>query len=140
MDTSRPKVAVSRTQIGLGLACLICGIVAGSGFWYLVEPAWIWDRYPDVVQIRNSGTAPLLNVRLQFSGGECALSTLPGKTKRTLLLNVIGESGLSLEFEDQAGMKHGDKLDVYLEPGYGGTVQLNVDDHNKVVCQSKASP
>ena len=112
----------------------IAAIVAGFG------PTMIWDGYGEVVILTNKGSKPLSDLVLRFAGGECRLSVLPANTQRTLIMNLYGESPISLSFTDAAGSKHGSAQEIYLEPGYKGTVDISVDSANKVVWKNNTEP
>jgi hypothetical protein len=98
------------------------------------------DDYGDLVKIENRGTKPIFKVTLGFSGGECKLDLLPQNSWRNLIVNVRGESALSLSFVDGSGAEHKKDIDVYLEPGHGGSVNIFVDSANNVTYQNPVSP
>ena len=113
---------------------IIVALQAGCG------PTLLWDGYGNIVVLRNKGQKALSNVVLTFPGGESKLSLLPENSDRTLIMNLRGESGLSFSFTDWAGKKHEEYKDIYLEPGYKGSVYITIDSANHVIWENNTEP
>jgi len=111
-------------------------LIMVSGF----GPTVILDGYAIPVFLFNSGNRPISDVHLGFSGGECKLDVLPGLCQRVLLINVRGESGVNVSFTDSDKQQHGSAMDVYLEPGYKGSINASIDSKNNVVWKSNIEP
>ncbi|MBS2010082.1 MAG: hypothetical protein JST01_23740 [Cyanobacteria bacterium SZAS TMP-1] len=103
-------------------------------------PTIIWDRYGNVIVLTNKGEKALSDVVVSFAGGDCKLSVLPAQSNRILIMNLHGESPLSLSFTDAAGAKHGSAEEIYLEPGYKGSVDISIDSANKVIWKNNTEP
>ena len=125
-------------------ACIGAGLI-GSFFIVSIAialklgfgPTLLWDGSGNIVVLSNIGTKPLSSVVVSFSGGDCTLSVLP---ENSLIMNLHGESPISLSFVDAAGTKHGSADEIYLEPGYKGTIDVSVDSNYKVTWKNNTEP
>lgn len=79
------------------------------------------DRKVDVT-IENKGIHPLKSATLYVSGNSYALGDIDPNKSKSVELEVTGESHIELA---QAGGKRL-IIEVYIEPGYGGSVQAIV--------------
>lgn len=135
----RSSTGVSNsTKIIIGIAVAL--IAGWCIFWvpyFGLSPKYITDRYPEIVAVENGGTRAIADVVLRFSGGEIRLTEIPGRTGRTVLVNVLGESGLDLQFTDSAGKEHRKAIDVYLEGNSTGEIILEIDPTGNVVCKDR---
>jgi hypothetical protein len=99
-----------------------------------------WNSYGNVVFLKNASHKPLSNIIIKFSGGESRLETLPINADRVLIVNVRGESGLSVLFTDEYGARHEGRLNVYLEPGYKGHIDVSISPQYNLIWKDFVFP
>lgn len=117
-------------------AASLCSVLAALAvaccLWLFLGPTILWNTEADIVLVANDGPKPIQDLTLTFSGGECNLTTIPEHSRRTLLANIRGESGLSIKFKDSSGLEHGDRLEIYLEGGGRDSINIRIDSNNKI--------
>jgi hypothetical protein len=91
------------------------------------------------VVLTNQGSSPVRNVRVWFSGGSDIVSEVRAGAQERMRVRPRSESGLRLEFVDSQGGQHSEPINVYIEPGYGGRVTIEIDDDNKVSWHDEVS-
>jgi hypothetical protein len=80
------------------------------------------------VSVANFTSKPVRTVRLLYKGGEfCVPDLEPGQTIMGTIY-PLGETDLSLYVEQAEGKVTSEKIDVYLEPGYRGRVDISITD------------
>ena len=97
-------------------------------------------EFGDVVVIANNGNRPISNIVLRFQGGQCSLDQIPQKNKRSLLVNVAGASDLFLTFKDSSGKQHKTPIDIYIEPFWQGSVNIQIGDNGETKFQNWMRP
>ena len=56
-----------------------------------------------------------------------------------MLIEPTGESSLTISFTDSAGNTISKQADIYLEPGYQGTISVTVRPADQIDVQSNVS-
>lgn len=74
------------------------------------------------VTIENGGSIPLESVVLHVTGNRYSLGDIPPNSSKSVDVKVEGESDIELSHANGNRFK----VDVYLEPGYGGSVHATV--------------
>lgn len=88
----------------------------------------------------NRSAVVLDDVRLEYSGGSAPIGRLsPGET-RSVRITPRGESGLQIGFRDPGGVVHEQKVDVYFETGYRGTLEIAIDQDLNVTWSGTLRP
>ncbi len=85
-----------------------------------------WLRPAVQVTVENSAGFPLRGARLRIRGQDVPIEDVAPATKRTVLLRPSGETGLAIEFADPSGRACHQDLDVYLDRGLNGEIQVLV--------------
>lgn len=99
---------------------IILGIaVIGAGAFLL------WPRGVKVV-VGNTGTAAMRDMRVVVTGGSYTLGDLRPGESRGVHVKPSGESSITLQYADAGGGPQSVDLDCYIEPGYAGSVSVDV--------------
>ena len=89
----------------------------------------VYNRYlrPGVyVELRNSTGKTLTSVTVHVTGRSYDLGDLnPGETNE-IRVEPTSESDVDIEFVDAAGLRQGLKAECYIEPGYRGSIRIDV--------------
>ncbi len=91
-----------------------------------------------VITVVNASGAELGGVELLYSGGKTPVGRLRAAESRTFPIDVRGESDLRLQFLDARG--HDEKIDVYIENGYRGSLTIAVQPNLKVRWKGRVRP
>lgn len=80
------------------------------------------------VTVQNTGTGPLRSVVLHVTGASYKLGDIAVGESATMRVKPTGESHLEIEFTDSDGNTQ--RLDAggYFEPGYRGTIRVEIED------------
>jgi hypothetical protein len=91
--------------------------------------AGIFLNDPKGVQVTvvNQGQNPITDVRLTFTGGSHDIGDLPPNEPVQFNLEPSGESSVTVSFSDSLGNSQSRLVDVYVEPGYDGTLLIFID-------------
>jgi hypothetical protein len=89
--------------------------------------------------INNSGQR-LSNTVVTFTGGHASFGELQPNETRTLPIHSSGESHATISFSDTSGNVHKKEIDIYLESGHRGLLQIMVDPNLEVTYQNSLSP
>lgn len=84
------------------------------------------------VKIDNQHSAPMKNVVVQFTGGQQELGTVAPNSTAETYINPTGESALDVAYQLGEGTPKKDKIDIYLEPGYGGEIVIFLSQDGKL--------
>ena len=79
------------------------------------------------VDVTNEGSAPILNLKISFKGGDRTLSKLGVGSTHEFVVKPTGESDITLSFSDASGNSRSQAVDVYLEANYQGRIDIKVD-------------
>jgi hypothetical protein len=85
-----------------------------------------WLRPAVQVTIEDSAGFPLRNARLRIRGQDVPIEEVAPAAKRSVLVRPSGETGLAIEFVEPAGRLCHQDLDVYLDHGLNGEIQILV--------------
>ena len=78
------------------------------------------------VEVKNGTGFPMRDTRLKIRGEQASIGTVRPAEYRSARLRPRGETGLMLEFTDPSGHACQKDLDVYLDNGYAGRVDVFV--------------
>ncbi len=102
-------------------------------YWYVFGVPCIYTFRGNILVINNNSFHYLMNVKAEFNGGKCLISSIPPENQRVILLYPDAKSGVSVTFADKLGKIHGDYLDVFLGPSqYNSTIVVNIDNNNQL--------
>lgn len=85
-----------------------------------------WPRGVQVT-VTNRGPDSLSNVSVHVTGNVHPLGTLGVGESRTVAVRPTSESGVELEFTDRSGQRVRLNASCYLEPGYRGTIEIELE-------------
>lgn len=80
------------------------------------------------VVVRNTGETALCAVVLHVTGNAHPLGDLAPSASKEATVEPTSESDLEIEFVDDGGHKLRLGVDVYIEPGYRGTIWVSIKD------------
>jgi len=80
-----------------------------------------------MIKIKNNSGKSISNVSLYYTGGVKKINTLSNMQVWEGNLNPTGESNLKIELFDDKNKKHFSLIDVYLEKGYSGYIDIEID-------------
>jgi hypothetical protein len=83
--------------------------------------------YPPLnVRVQNSSGLPIEEARVTIKGAEIFIGPVPPSETRTGTLRPKKDSGMVLSFKDSNGRACRQNLDVYVDNGFGGDLDLLV--------------
>jgi hypothetical protein len=85
-----------------------------------------WLQPAVQVHVKNGTGFPMRDTQLKIRGEQVSIGTVRPAEDRSARLRPCGETGLSLEFTDPTGHACQKDLDVYLDNGYAGRVDVLV--------------
>lgn len=85
------------------------------------------------VTIENRGTKPLQSVVLKVTGNSYDLGDIAPSKSKAIGIEVTGES--HLEIQQSSGKQF--VVDVYIEPGYGGSIHVVVTRDTVISIKNK---
>jgi hypothetical protein len=91
------------------------------------------------VLVNNASAANLSSVEVRFAGGTNPLPRLGAGATFKSKVRPCRESALMLAFVDVDGRAHATEVDVYLEPGYGGSIEITVGRNAQVTWSNKST-
>jgi len=81
----------------------------------------------------NESDSPITEISVEYNGGTIELPLLNPKSKENARIFPAGETDLTLKYRDISTKEvRIEKVDVYLEPGYMGKVEIKFDINGKV--------
>ena len=80
------------------------------------------------VTVINNGPEALSDLVIHVTGSRHQVGRLPVGEARTILVSPKSESGVELTFEDHSGKPHRLNAGGYIEPGYRGTIEIELRD------------
>lgn len=89
------------------------------------------------VTITNNSGSTISDLRIIYSGGSFLIKTLEPNISKRLLINPKGESDTKLEFKDPRGTKFKETIEVYIEEGYSGSLDITIGPDGKVTWVDK---
>jgi len=72
--------------------------------------------------VENTGSGPMDSVTVHVTGNQYFLGRIPPNERRSIGVQVTGESHVELEQPGHQRLK----IDIYLEPGYEGIIRARV--------------
>lgn len=115
---------MTRKTIGLFSAGLVLLILIGAMVILLIGGR---DRPGVNVLITNNSLSSLTDLHLEFTGGKCHLAKLEASQTRSFVVKPKGESHLVLSFSDVFGKRQTKQIDIYMESGYTGKIEIGID-------------
>lgn len=80
------------------------------------------------VTVHNTRGQPMHDVRVVATGSNESLGDIAPAESRTCAVVPSGESDVAVSFLDAAGARHERRVDVYLERGNAGTIEIWLSD------------
>ena len=80
-----------------------------------------------LVTVRNSDPRALRSVEVHVTGRSYTLGDLEPGAARSVRVNPTGESAVEIRFRSDSGWTQVLNAGGYLEPGYGGTMDVDID-------------
>jgi hypothetical protein len=103
-------------------------------FVFLVLISVIWlilsGQHKVKVTLTNQTNETLHNSSLAYTGGELKLDTLAGQESHVFQIMPTSETDLTLRYFDSSGIEHSKLIDVYIEPGYQGSLVIYINSDN----------
>ncbi len=97
-----------------------------------------WLRGGVTVSIHNDSNFIIKDIRLDFKGNTFDWAELSPHSKASIIATPKNElADLSITFIDTSGRQHYKVIDVYVEPGYRGKLNIRVDNNNNVTWETK---
>jgi hypothetical protein len=88
----------------------------------LVRCDWLYP--PLVVRVQNSTGFAMDETRVSIIGEEALIGRVASAEARTGVLRPKSDSGMELSFKDDSGRVCRQKLDVWVDNGFGGNLDL----------------
>ncbi len=89
---------------------------------YLTFPRGIY------ILIHNAGPESLQRVSLYVSGAKYEIGEIENLETRSCRVYPSGESDVEIRFLAKDGSESKHRIDVYLEPGYRGSIEIEIRD------------
>jgi hypothetical protein len=105
-----------RFLVTFGIAVVLVGIVM------LVK----WFAGPVKVHVENQTGEPASNVVVSTRDEVQTRGTIPAFGKWNFTLHPKMDTGIDVQYRDQNGNSCGGAVDVYLDPGFRGTINIQV--------------
>lgn len=87
------------------------------------------------VSVRNTGDSPLRSVVLHVTGRSYSLGDIAPNAEAAARVVSTGDSHLEVEFSADDGEKKRLVVGSYFEPGYRGTIRVQIQDGKVVRCE-----
>lgn len=78
------------------------------------------------VTVHNTSGQPMRDVRVVVTGSNASLGDIAPAEARTCAVVPSGDSDVAVSFVDAAGARHERRVDVYLQRGSAGTVEVRL--------------
>lgn len=91
----------------------------------------IWPRGV-TARVANMGLMVMQEVRLAVRGQSYPLGDIPSGASRDVQVWPTGESNINIHYIDASGTSRSIEVDCYLEPGYRGTIAVEVAEGSVV--------
>jgi hypothetical protein len=120
-------------KLVLALGVALFGLVLGYSLPFSLGElgCFLPFRIGVVINVTNDGSMPVSNLRISFNRGENTWAKLdPGRAQMFKI--KPSDSGVVLSFVDALGNLHSQKVDVYLEKNYHGTIDIKIDRSGKI--------
>jgi len=111
------------------VSCWIAIFVAIGLFISIGYHYWTRGVY---ISITNNTQDVFKVINISYTGGIIRIAKLEPKTSYGQRINPIGESGLKLGWLDSSGVKQSQKIEVYFEHNYTGSVGIMIEAGNRV--------
>jgi len=79
------------------------------------------------VRIENTGATTLRSVVVHVTGNSTPMGDLKPGSFMSLQVEPTGDSHVEIAFQDESGRQKRHFVDCYFEPGYLGTVRVEMD-------------
>lgn len=113
------KIMKSRYALSsLCVASAICSVATAAAFWFSTL----------AVVVRNTGNTPLRDVVVHVTGNSYSLGDLDAGSQKRVLIEPTGDSHVELSVREVSGHTRRLTGDCYFEPGYHGTIRIDVSD------------
>lgn len=124
-------------QFILVLGVVLMGLVLGYSLPFSLRDLGCFLPFSTgvLVNVTNEGSAPVSNLRISFTGGENTWAKLDPGRAQMFRIKPSGESDVTFSFVDALGNAHSQKVDVYFEKNYQGTIDVKIDRVSKITWQ-----
>lgn len=82
------------------------------------------------VIVENRGGESIKNLSIDFTGGNHFIGELLPQESNRAGIKPTSESDLKVSFTDSLGNNKTENIDLYIEPGYSGTIYISIDSTN----------
>lgn len=113
----------------LGFVLVGVGICGYAYFYSYID---VYLHGGITVTIINKCGSNLGPVAILYAGGIQTISQLPADGQASVKIRVTGESGLSIRYLDHSGNSVSLPLDVYMEQGDLGSVEVTINADNTI--------
>ena len=116
-----------------------CGIVLSVVLALLIATEHFYRTRGVYVSVNNNTQSTLKNVVITYThaGGVIQIVALDPKMSYGKYIKPPHPGELTLEWSDSMGAKHSHMIEVYIEQGYAGSVEITVEPDNRVSATGK---
>lgn len=101
-------------------AALVIAVLVGL---WLGQSFFLYEGI--TVEVRNTGTEPLRATIIHVTGNSYPLGDLPAGSSKKVVVEPTSESHVEIEHDGHTPLI----VDCYFEPGYTGTIAVEVTPH-----------
>lgn len=98
----------------------------------LTEFLWDTTNKGVLVQIENKRSLSITDIIISYTGGDYGILELCPNQKHQTYICPTSESHIEIEFTDEKGNKKREKIEVYFESNYSGSVEIQISDTGAV--------
>jgi len=120
-----------RTNVILGAGVIAC---------IATVLVWLYLERGVLVTVRNSDARALRSVSVHVTGRAYVLGDLEPGATRSVRVNPTGESSVEIRFRDDSGKTKSLDAGGYIEAGYAGSMEVDVDFERVRKAECSAHP
>lgn len=84
------------------------------------------------LKISNKGDYPIYKLKVIYTGGTIFVERIATQEDKRFIIKPKSESDIKLEYMDSESNKFKCKIDVYLEKGYSGSMDIKIKKSGKL--------
>ncbi|MFO0011158.1 MAG: hypothetical protein ACK553_00285 [Planctomycetota bacterium] len=107
-------------------------LIATATFVALCLVLCIWFAQGVTVTVRNGGNSPLIDLQVHVTGRSYNLGNLESGAMKRCAVEPTSESHVEISYQLPDGTSRRHSIGGYLEPGYRGTVDAEIQDGEMV--------
>ena len=95
---------------------------------------------PLVVNVKNNSNKPISNISISYSGGSFEIPELATQTSQQFEITPSGETSLMLSYYDNNAKSYDALIDIYIEQGYSGKIDISIGEDGTVSWEENLRP